>query len=89
MRQLLLSALALAAAACAAPRATDSYATPVWTREYCAGQNWRQLGQDDAGRFEDRERRFAALNAACGVHFRVPRDEYMTGFAEGRARLGG
>jgi hypothetical protein len=71
-------------AACAAPEGEGAYSAPVWTRGFCTSIDWRRQGASDAGRFADAERRFAALDRACGIHMRVPKDEYMAGFVAAR-----
>lgn len=71
-------------AGCAAPGGREgAYATPVWTRGFCHSLDWRRQGASDAKRYQDAERRFAALDRSCGIHMRVPKDEYMAGFAAG------
>ncbi len=81
----LLPALLLLSACAAAPGADDGgYGAPVWTRGYCGALDWRRQGAADAARYEDAERRFAALERACGIHMRVPKEEYMAGFAAAR-----
>jgi hypothetical protein len=81
---LLFIAAALAACAAPAARVDGAYSTPVWTRGFCSSLDWRRQGASDAARFKHPERRFAALDRACGIHMRVPKDEYMAGFAAAR-----
>ena len=71
----------LALAGCAS--ASGGYHPPAWTREYCQSQDWERLGMSDAARFEDREKRFAALEQACGIHMKLDREGYMRGFEAG------
>ena len=79
MRPICALALLAFLAQCA-PTGEPGYAAPAWTREYCMGLEWRGLGRDDASRYPDVERRLAALEETCGIHMRIPKDEYLSGY---------
>ena len=86
---LVLASLALAA--CAGGPVGGQTATTADNRHQCRDYDWFQVGlRDGIKGYEDPQARYDALAANCVQHGALTSpDQYFSGYAEGRERVGG